>query len=57
MLNFLIRTPNSATFKKNNNPFKVADDYLAAILQLTSALFAAFVLSLEDSIKQGRRLK
>ncbi|XTI93114.1 hypothetical protein V2W45_1256817, partial [Cenococcum geophilum] len=31
-LNFLIRTPNGAVFKKNDNPFKVADNYLAAIL-------------------------
>ena len=57
MLTFLIRTPDGATFKKNDNPFKVADNYLVAILRLTSALFAAFVLSLEDSVEQGCRLE
>jgi hypothetical protein len=29
----------------------VADDYLVAVLRLTSALFTAFVLSLEDSVE------
>ncbi len=32
ILNYLIKTPNSTIFKKNNNPFVVPDDYLAAIL-------------------------
>jgi hypothetical protein len=57
VLNFPIRTPDGATFKKNDDPFEVADDHPAAVLRLTSASFAAFVLSLEDSVEQGRRLE
>ena len=51
VLNFPIRAPDGTTFKKNDDPFKVADDHPAAVLRLTSASFAAFVLSLEDSVK------
>jgi hypothetical protein len=38
-------------------PFVVPDDHPAAILRLTSAAFAAYVLTLQDSVGQGRRLE
>ena len=57
VLNFPITTPDGAIFEKKDDPFKVPDDHPAAVLRLTSAAFATFVLTLEDSVEQGRRLE
>ena len=56
-LNYPIRTPDGTIFKKNDDPFVVPDDHPAAVLRLTSAAFAAYVLTSQDSVEQGRRLE
>jgi hypothetical protein len=45
------------TIFKNDDPFEVPDDHPAAVLRLTSTAFAAYVLTLQDSVEQGRRLE
>jgi hypothetical protein len=57
VLNFLITTPNGAIFKKKDDPFKVPNNHLVAVLRLTSVVFTTFVLTLKDSVEQSYKLK
>ena len=38
-------------FNKNDNPFKLPDDYPAATYRLIARFFSSFVLNLIDSVK------